>query len=80
MGLHYLVSREAQWLLRKYSVHEPVEIPLQLTRLNMLTPIANQRFGRRFPESVASPLLWYQIFDHWIAKLIMRQRIDALTP
>src|SRR5438105_1832835 len=36
------LGRAGQRLLGKYSVHDEVEVPIQLTRLNMVAPILNR--------------------------------------
>jgi glycosyltransferase involved in cell wall biosynthesis len=69
-----------QLLLAKFSVHDEIHIPVHLTQLNMLTPIANRLLARRLPGHVSEPILYetYKLFDRWAAKLVARRQVDAV--
>jgi glycosyltransferase involved in cell wall biosynthesis len=69
-----------QCLLRKYSLYDEVNLPLELTKLNMVSPIVHRLLTRNLPEYIAGPIQYetYRIFDRWIAKLVARQRFDAV--
>ena len=73
-------GRLAQQVLKRYSVHDELDIPLQLTRLNMITPIVHRLLARNLPEHVGSPLLYetYRLFDKWVAKLVAQQQPHAV--
>lgn len=73
-------GRAWQHLLSKYSLHDEVDVPVQLTRLNMVTPIVNRVLARHLPEYVVRPLQYatYRVFDRWVAKLIAREHFDAV--
>lgn len=69
-----------QRLLAKFSVYDEINVPIHLTKLNMLTPIANRLLAHRLPEYVSELMLneTYRMFDRWVAKLIARHNVDAV--
>src|SRR5262249_31731663 len=56
------------------------DMPVQLTRLNMVAPIVNRMLARHLPEYFVGPLQYatYRTFDRWVAKLIARDHFDAV--
>jgi glycosyltransferase involved in cell wall biosynthesis len=68
-------------LLRRLSVYEDLNLPLELTRTNMIAPVINRLFSRRLPEYIIGPFQYetYRIFDHWVAKLLKRCQFDAVV-
>jgi glycosyltransferase involved in cell wall biosynthesis len=68
-----------QRLLSKYSAYDDVDVPVQLTRLNMISPVTNRVVAPRIPY-FGGPLLYetYKMFDRWVARMIERQRFDAV--
>jgi glycosyltransferase involved in cell wall biosynthesis len=75
------IQLSAPWrgLVRKYSPHEDIAVPLHLTRLNMLAPIVN-RLTRCLPEFTAQAIFYETlgIFDRWVATLIARNHFDGV--
>jgi glycosyltransferase involved in cell wall biosynthesis len=73
-------GRFGQRLLSKYSAYDGVDVPAQLTRLNMVSPVLNRVVARHLPEYLALPLHYEanRIFDRWVATLIGRQHFDAV--
>jgi len=73
-------GRIGRRLLNKYSAYDDVAVPAQLTRLNMISPVINRVMATRVPEYLVGPLLYesYRLFDRWVAKLIERERFDAV--
>jgi glycosyltransferase involved in cell wall biosynthesis len=75
------IQLSAPWrgLVRRYSSHEEVAVPPQLTRLNMLAPVVN-RLTRCLPEFTAQPIFYETlgIFDRWVAGLIARNHFDGV--
>jgi glycosyltransferase involved in cell wall biosynthesis len=72
-------GRFGQRLLSKYSAYDDVDLPVQLTRLNMVSPVTNRVVARRLPY-FGELLLYesYKMFDRWVAKMIERQGFDAV--
>jgi glycosyltransferase involved in cell wall biosynthesis len=68
-------------LLNKYSVLEAVNVPKEITRVNMVAPITNRILVRHFPESIIGPLQYetYRLFDRWAARLLRQGRFDAVV-
>jgi glycosyltransferase involved in cell wall biosynthesis len=75
----YQLSVPWRSLVRSLSLYEETDIPLQLTRLNMISPIANQLFGRHLP-GIFGPILCEteRIFDRWVSRLIERSPFDVV--
>jgi len=69
-----------QRVLSKFSVYDEVDVPVYLTKLNMVTPIANRLLARHLPEYLSGPVLYetFRIFDRWVAKLIALHSVDAV--
>jgi len=67
-------------ILRKFSVYANVELPLDLTRVNMVATIVNRLLVRYLPERLIGPIQYetYRIFDRWVARLIAHEEFDAV--
>jgi glycosyltransferase involved in cell wall biosynthesis len=68
-----------QRLLSKYSAYDDVDIPVQLTRLNMISSVVNRVVAPRLPY-FGEPLLYetYKSFDRWVARMMERRSFDAV--
>jgi glycosyltransferase involved in cell wall biosynthesis len=73
-------GRVGRRLMSKYSLYDDVDLPLELIKLNMLSPIVNRLLARTLPQAALSPLLYktYRMFDRWTARLVSRQPFDAV--
>jgi len=73
-------GKALEGLLRRFSVYDEVDLPLNLTRVNMVAPVINRILARHLPESVVAPIQYetYRVFDRWVAGLIARSRFDVV--
>ena len=67
-------------VVRRLSVYDRVEIPIELVRLNMVAPVVNRLLARTLPEFLIRPIQYetYRSFDRWVANLIAREHFDAV--
>jgi glycosyltransferase involved in cell wall biosynthesis len=64
-----------------FSTYNDIEVPPELTRLNMLAPICNRLLSRHLSSPVFS-FIGYEtgrLFDYWVAGLAAKQRFDAVV-
>jgi glycosyltransferase involved in cell wall biosynthesis len=66
--------------LRRFSIYDDVDLPLNLTRVNMVAPIINRVLARHLPEFIIGPIQYESVraFDRWVAKLIASNRFDIV--
>src|SRR5207248_11463801 len=74
-------GRLGQRVLGYYSVYDDVNLPVQLTRLNIAASVVNRLLGRHLSEYIVGPILYETLraFDRWVAKLIAEQHFDAVV-
>jgi glycosyltransferase involved in cell wall biosynthesis len=69
-------------LIDRLSVYdEVVDIPPSRARIHLVAPAVNRLFARHLPELIVGPIQYetYRIFDRWVARLILRNRFDAVV-
>jgi glycosyltransferase involved in cell wall biosynthesis len=73
-------GKAGEELLRRFSVYDDVDLPLNLTRVNMVVPVINRLLVRHLPEFLIGPIQYetYRAFDRWVAGLIARERFDVV--
>ena len=74
------LGRPWNGLVRQLSVYEEIDIPLHLTRLNMVAPVVNRLLARYLPTFVVGPIQYEteRVFDRWVAGLVARDQFDGV--
>jgi glycosyltransferase involved in cell wall biosynthesis len=74
------LGRIGRMLLERYSAYDDIDLPLTLSKLNMISPITNRLLAGKLPEYLVGPLQYemLRLFDNWVARLVARQRFDAV--
>jgi glycosyltransferase involved in cell wall biosynthesis len=74
------ISAPWKTLLGRFSVYDELNLPLELTRVNMIAPVVNRLLSRYLAEYLVGPIQYeaYRIFDRWVARIVERNHFDAV--